>query len=180
MKPIVKVTLIVVAIIAIGGLFLPTSKPVTKEIVKELGSVVGPNNPIPQVNLGELNVVGSSVALRTATSTVCAIQSPSATSTLVNAGVRFKLASTSAVVVDMANSPDRFATTTGTRINAAGGYAVGASAQATIVASSTGSVAGDATIFAPNRFFVVKYHDANNGAGNVSTGSCWALFAAPL
>lgn len=137
---------------------------------------VSPFAPTPELNLGGLRLVTKGQSLATATSTVCSIQSPSATSTLVSGGVKFTLASTSAVVVDIAKGTvDQYSTTT--RIGTA--YSIAASAQATIVASSTGSVAGDATIFAPNQWFVVKYSDNNNGAGNASTGSCWAMFATP-
>jgi hypothetical protein len=140
---------------------------------EDLGASSGPFSPnATNLNLGGVNIKGKAMSLATGTSTVCAIQSPAATSTLLSAGVRFKLASTSATVVDFGKSSTRYSTTT--RIGSA--YAVAASAQATIVASSTGSVAGDATIFAPNQWFVAKYSDNGNGVGNASTGSCYATF----
>lgn len=169
------VGLLVVAL-ALGGYaaFLKDSKTVVVENGKpvELGGF-SPYIPVPEVNLGGLRLVGKKISLQTGSSTVCAIQSPSATSTLITAGVDFTLASTSAVLVDIAKGTNQYATTT--KINLA--YSVAASAQATIVASTTGSAAAEAAIFAPSTWFVVKYSDSNNGTGNASTGSCWATWA---
>jgi hypothetical protein len=117
---------------------------------------------------------GKIETLPTASSTVCAIQSPNATSTLVGGTIRFTLASTSAVTVDLAKGTTQYATTT--KIGST--YGIAASAQATIVASSTGSVAGDGTIFAPNNWFVVRINEYSNssGAGNAPTGKCQAIW----
>jgi len=129
----------------------------------------------PYFQVGGTTLYGGGESLRTGTSTVCVIQSPAATSTLITAGVNFQLASTSVVLVDLAKATTVYATSTS--IGTA--YGVATSSQATIVASSTGSVAGDATIFAPNTFFMVKYSGYNSdaGTGNASKGSCWALWA---
>jgi hypothetical protein len=137
---------------------------------------VSPYSPVPELNIGGGRLVGANVPLATGTSTVCAIQSPTSTSTLVSAGIKFTLASTSAVIVDLAKNTTKFSTTT--KIGTT--YGVAASAQATIVASSTGSVAGDATIFAPSNWFVVRMVGATVTTGgdvnNAPTGSCNALW----
>lgn len=139
----------------------------------DLGASAGPFSvSSTNIDVGGVNIKGKGMALATGTSTVCAIQSPAATSTLLSAGVRFKLASTSAVLVDLAKGTTRFATTT--RIG--GAYTIVGSAQGTIIASTTGSVVGDATIFAPSQWFVAKYSDNNSGVGNASTGFCYATF----
>ena len=127
----------------------------------------------PYLQIGGTTLYGGGEQLRTGTSTVCVIQSPAATSTLISAGVNFRLASTSAVMVDLAKATTVYATTT--MIGTA--YSIAASAQATIVASSTAGIAGDVGIFAPNTFFMVKYGGDTSGTANASKGSCWALWA---
>jgi hypothetical protein len=130
--------------------------------------------PSPYFTFGGVREWARRNTLAQATSTVCAIQSPVATSTLVGASIRFDLASTSAVSVDLAKGTTQYATTT--KIGTT--YSIAASAQATIVASSTGSVAGDATIFAPSTWFLVRINElsSSSGAGNAPTGICQAVF----
>lgn len=164
---------VVVALI-LGGVALAQNKTVIIDEGVDPATLAGimTYNPTPEINLGGIRLVGLRKSLATGTSTVCAIQSPSATSTLISGVVNFTLASTSAVEVDISKGTTQYATST--NINSR--YAIGASKQATIVASSTGSVAGDATIFAPNTWFIVKYNDVYNGVGDASTGSCSALW----
>jgi hypothetical protein len=156
------VVALVAIVIAAGGYMFP-------KVQNHVGSVVGPDSYFEYVANNGLQKYGQTVSLQTATTTVCAIKSPAATSTLVFAGVRFSTSSTTASTVSLAQATTAYATTT--NINT---YAVSANAQATIVASTTGSVAGDATIFAPNTFFVVGM------AGGIGTfspvGSCSAEF----
>lgn len=159
----------------LSGYTLFNRELVVKTDDPDFGSIVGPYSVTPSVNFNGMRIVGKAQSLATGTSTVCAIISPTSTSTLLSAGVKFDLASTAAVVVDLAKGTTQYATST--RIGTI--YSMAASAQATIVASSTGSVAGDATIFGPSTYFVVKYQDANNGTGNASTGKCWASFVIP-
>ena len=105
-------------------------------------------------------------------STVCAIQGPAATSTLDHGSIRFTLASTTAVTVDLAKGTTQYATST----TIGSSMAVAGSAQATIVASSTGSVTNGQLVFAPNEWFVVRInqYSASVGVGNVPTGICQA------
>lgn len=106
---------------------------------------------------------GKMESLTQATTTVCAIQSPAATSTLaLGSGVRFSVSSTTATTITLAKSANAFATTTQIGTN----FAISANAQATIIASTTGM------IFEPNYWFVVGMA---GGTGNFSpTGVCQA------
>ena len=146
---------------------------VPKQTSTVLGSVASPDIMSKWFSFGGVRQwAGKLEALATASSTVCAIQGPAATSTLGHGSVRFTLASTSAISVDLAKGTTQYATTT--KIGST--YGIAASAQATIVASSTGSVAGNGTIFAPNDWFVVRFNEYSNssGAGNAPTGVCEA------
>lgn len=139
------------------------------------GAATSPDISSPYISFGNHPLWANHVtSLIQASSTVCSLQSPAATSTLISAGIQFTLASSSAVIVDLAKSASPAATTT--KIGTT--YTVGASNQATIVASSTGSVAGDATIFAPNTYFVVKMDGGVGSANNAPIGSCYALWSA--
>lgn len=162
--------------LSVVAIMRDTPTVVQKDVTK-VGSVASPDIPSPYFSFGDQRFwAGSTDSLTQASTTVCAIQSPAATSTLISAGIRFSFATTSAVIVDLAKSATQYATTTkiGSTQNIVGG------AQATIVASTTGSVAGDATIFAPNNYFVVKmegpYVNATTQPGNAPVGSCYAVW----
>lgn len=108
-----------------------------------------------------------------ATTTVCAVQSPAATSTLVSASVVLNVSSTTATTVTLAKAASAFATTT-----ILSNQAVSANAQATIVASSspvltTGAI--NDLVFAPSQWFVVSMA---GGIGTFSpSGTCRTEFA---
>lgn len=163
--------LVAIVALLLGGFSVMKDDKVVVNTPNNVGAV-STFNATPEINLGGLRLVGLKKSLATATSTVCAIQSPSATSTLISAGVEFTLASSSAVVFEFSKSTTQYATST--RIGSL--YGIAASARATVVASSTGSVAGDGTIFAPSNWLVGKYYDVNNGTGNASTGQCYAVW----
>lgn len=140
------------------------------------GAVSGPDFYSDCFNFNGVRTCSNSKSVAQATTSVCSIRSPiSATSTLSLAAIRFNLASTSATYLEMAKATTAFATTT--RIGSV--YSIAGSAQATIVASSTGSVAGDGTIFAPGEYFNVKTAwTVAAGVGSVPTGVCKAVFTA--
>lgn len=137
-----------------------------------LGGLSSPDVSSPYFSFGGVRRWAASTdSLTQATTTICALLSPSSTSTLVSATLRLDVSSTSASIIDIAKSSNAFATTT--KIGTT--YYIAAGAQAAIVASSTGSVAGDATIFAPNQYLVVNM---KGGLTNVfsPTGSCKAVW----
>lgn len=120
--------------------------------------------------------------IKQATTTVCAIQSPAATSTLVRGYVRFNIASTSATVIHLAKAATQYATTT-----SLGTDSLGTSAQATMFASTTpDGVNDDITdpiwVFKPSQYFVVGLQggdsagDTSSPTGLVPTGVCQATF----
>jgi hypothetical protein len=140
------------------------------KVVKEtvVGSVTNPDLSSPYFSFGGVRRWAANVPLTQNASTTCNIQSPAATSTLVAAAVRFSLASTSAEIVEIGRSTGGYATST--LIGSA--YRIDAGAQASIIAS-TSPAAGDALLFSPNTYFVVKM---GGSTGNVPTGACHAVF----
>lgn len=152
---------------------------VVQQVVDGAKQTFGANGPISPFNyscVGGVCTYTATMSLTQAASTTCYLQSPAATSTLLNGGVRFTLASTSAVIVDLGRSANQYSTTTaiGTTYNVAAG------AQAMIAASTT-PTGGDAVVFPPNTFFNVKFAQTgvgSAGAGSAPTGTCSATWIA--
>lgn len=140
----------------------------------QLGSVTNPDIPSPYLSFGGVRRwAGSTTNLNQATTTVCAIQAPVATSTLVSGGIRFAVSSTTASTVTIAKATTAFATST--LLNT---VSVGANAQATVLAASTTLSALEQTnrTFAPNEWLVVGMA---GGVGTFSpSGLCEATWEA--
>lgn len=161
-----------VALVVAGGFVLLFPKQAT-QVVNTLGSVASPDIPSPYLQWGGIyHYGGSTTALTQNASTTCSIQSPAATSTLRYAAIRFDLASTSAIQIEMGKATTAFATTTSLGI-----HNLGAGAQVTLLASSTAATVGGADpaiVFAPNTYFNVKL--GGGGTGTVPSGKCEALW----
>lgn len=142
-------------------------------IVQNLGSVAGPESFFPCERHNGIETCTDKMNLTVATTTICSIKSPSATSTLESGAVRLNTSSTSASVIIIAKGAKIGASTT----PLSPALSVAANVQATLVASSTpaGSDTGAvAQIFAPNTYFNVTM---SGGTGTFSpTGSCKATF----
>lgn len=173
------VVLIVMAIIAIGAYGLLKESPkqvsvdeVVKQVKAELGSVSGPDIQSSYLSVNGVTRHFNSVQLTQGSTTLCAIKSPNATSTLVSGAINFSRGTTTASIVEMAKSTT-FATTT----LLIGTYPIPANQLATIVASTTPLTQGT-YVFGPNQYFVVKWAVDNGGygAGTVPTGLCQATF----
>lgn len=160
------VTAVVAAVVALGFLVVTNhlqSKPV--------GAVASPDIMSPWFSYGGVrHWSGHSESLVSATTTVCAIQSPAATSTLLRASISFKVGSTTASTVDIAKATTAYATTT-----IIGGGALAANAQGTFNATTTpatGTSLNGPMVFAPSTYVVFGME---GGTGTFSpTGTCQA------
>lgn len=162
-KAIALIGTLIAVVIAIGGYAYPEAQTVVREV--QVGSVTGPDAYLPYTANNDLQTFSETRKLATATTTVCAVKSPGATSTLAFGGVRLDVSSTTASTVTLAKASTAFATTT-----ALGFATVSANAQAAVVATST----ADSFVFAPNTYFVVGMA---GGTGTFSpSGSCSAQF----
>jgi hypothetical protein len=116
-------------------------------------------------------------ALNQATTTVCAIQSPAATTTLQSAGISFTVGSTTAAIVSLAKATSAFATTT-----SLGQASLAANAQGTFTASTTKLLdvpLDGLSVFAPSTWFVVGM--AGLGSQTYTpTGVCQAVFQSTI
>ncbi len=171
-KNITIVVSLTVAVVVLGlwlsqGVASPQTEPT---MVKLAGGYEARND----FTLGGVTRYSYSQALTQGASTTCSFQTPAATSTLTSAGVRFTLASTSEVFVEIGKALSKQATTTliGTTYDIAAGVPV------MIVASTSpvGGAAGAALVFPPSAWLNVKI--GGGGALSVPTGTCNASFEA--
>lgn len=159
------------AVFAVGLTFI---KPVQNVVNQTVGSVANPDIQFPYFSFGGNRYWAAHTdSLIQGTTTVCALQSPAATSTLVSASVSFKISSTTASNVVIAKAASAFATTTALNY---GAFASGA--QGTMMASSTITTnltnVDPYTVFAPNQFVVVGMQ---GGIGTFSpVGTCQATW----
>lgn len=164
----VLISAIVAVLVAGGAIALSPKDGAGNPTVPTFGALAGPDIASPYLRWGGVATYAGSMALGQATTTVCAIQSPAATSTLQTAFVRFDVSSTTASVITVAKATTAFATSTQIGVN----YSIPANAQAFINASTTNGIAGASEVFAPNTWLVVGMQ---GGVGTMSpTGSCGA------
>lgn len=143
---------------------------VVEKPVLPAGAASSPDMPFQYLKWGAgfgIRLWPTANPLTVATTTVCAIQSPAATSTMLSGGVRMTTSSTTASTVTLAKATTAFATTTliGSQV------AVAANAQTMITASTTSD---NIRIFGPSEWFVVGMQ---GGVGSFSpVGTCHATF----
>lgn len=170
---------IAVAVFAVGMFFV---KPVQNG-VNQLGAVSSPDINSPYFSFGGVRQwAGHTDTLNQASTTICSLQSPAATSTLRFADVKLTTGTTTAIALEMAKDTTPSATTT--RL----GYIVlGSGDRVTLIAGVASTTSFSASgvshtkddsdlIFAPNTYLNVKY-GAALGALNVLVGSCNAIWA---
>lgn len=171
---VIAVAILVAGVIAgvLGGDTQVIEKVIDKGSSSNIGALTGPDLPYPYFGVGGVREFKQSTSLQTATTTVCAIQSPAATSTLKFAGIRFSTSSTTASTIHLAKATTAYATTT-----ALGQGSLAAGAQGVVLASTTPTTGvDDNVVFGPSEYFVVGM---TGGAGTFSpVGTCQATFEA--
>lgn len=158
------VGLIVVVALVLG--FLGYNKAIT------FSAVTGPDRFFPCESSDGIKTCFSRKGFTSATTTVCAIQSPNATST-GRIAVRMNTSSTTASVVTVAKAATAYATTTPFNL-----VSVAANAQVTIISSTTPETDGSISraVFGPNQWFVVGMQGGVSGETFSPVGACQAVF----
>lgn len=148
MNKFLLVIVAVIGLISVTALGLSLTKEGSvSTIVKEFGAASGPELPFDHLTVNDVaSYFARDTDLTAATTTVCALQSPAATSTLVAASITFSTGTTTQSIVHIARSATAYATTT--LLDAALDFAT--STQATFNASTTKD-----NIFSPDTFLVV-------------------------
>lgn len=171
MKQYLVMAGVALAVTVVWGAFFGPVQKVVNQAAPSLGAVSSPDINSPYFSFGQVRLWAAHTdSLTAATTTVCALQSPAATSTLLKGSVSFSVSSSTATIVTMAKATTPYATTTslGSAILAAG-------AQGTFNATTTPVVGvDDKVVFAPNSYFVVGMA---GGVGTFSpTGTCQAVW----
>lgn len=162
------------AALVLGSLFVAFNK-APSQVLREVrvGSVASPDIQSAYFSYGTVrHWAARDTDLTQATTTVCALQSPAATSTLKFGSIRLDVSSTTGSTVTMAKAATAYATTT-----FLGSSVVAANAFVTLVATSSLPVGSD--IFGPNQFLVVGMADGTPEAGPGTfspTGVCSATW----
>lgn len=164
---------IALAVVVIwGSFFAPVQNSINE--TTHVGSVASPDINSPYYSVGGVRTWKQhSGVLNQASTTICSIQSPVSTSTLVYADLQLTTGTTTTILIDLAKD-NTFAATT-TKIGSS--YTVTGGAYATIVGSTTPSTSAgsDSLLFSPGQYFNVKYGGAQ-GSLNVLAGSCNAVW----
>lgn len=158
------------AIVVLVGASLTQTAPQVIVPGVKVGALSSPDIQSPYLSFGGVRRWAGAMDMRAATTTVCAIQSPAATSTLIAATWQITLGTSTAATIDMGTSTTAFATTT----NLVAAKSIGSNAQGYATWSSAGANADDA-MMAPNTWVVVKTAGAGLN-GYTYTGRCQAQF----
>lgn len=169
---VISAVISIIAVLVGLGLYHPS-------VTQPVGAVTGPDSYFPCESHNGITSCFAKVRMTQSTTTVCAIKSPTATSSLVRASASFTTGTTTNSLVTVAKAATAFATTTSLGQIAIAGNAAGSITVATSTPLNT-SVALDGTgVFAPNTFLVFGMQDATaeNTAGSFSpVGSCNGTF----
>ncbi len=150
------------------GAFRHIPSEVTPQVQTSFGGT-SPDIASPYLNVGGIiEWYAHTDNLTQATTTICQLQSPAATSTLGYASLHIGISTSTATTFIFAKGATQYATTTNILMSNSG--SIGSASEVNIVASST-------MIFSPNQWFVIS--QAGNGAGAANnnfseTGSCQA------
>lgn len=139
-------------------------------ISTKLGALSSPDLPYTYIGVGGVRRYSAKTeSLSQATTTICSLQSPTATSSLVSGAITLTTSSTTATVLVMAKSSLTAASTTQIGTN----FAIAANAQATAVATTT---ATNGIIFSPSQYLNFSL---SGGTGTFSpAGVCQATWEA--
>lgn len=158
-----------------AGLVMSLAKPIVVErVVERLGAFPGPEITSPFLSVNGVEIFNSSQKLNQATTSICSLKSPSATSTLVHGSVKWTTGTTTQIAMELGKSVGSAATTTSLGYNI-----ILSTRQGTMLASTTPAAFALSTdldppnVFAPNNYFVAKIGGAA-GDLNVLVGSCKA------
>src|ERR1035437_3209738 len=141
----------VVLALILGGFGALKSSPASVVVPQPLGSISGPDIQSSYLRIGGVMRVYARQDMKTATTTLCAMISPVATSTIFSANWIIGTGTTTASAIDIGYGSTAFATST----NLLAGTAVASGAQGDANWTATGNGTGD-DIVGPNTYVIVK------------------------
>jgi len=171
-----KVTIgifIVTVLVLVGFIFkgnkgIETGPSDSVRLSTNVGAVASPDIQSNYLRVGGVLTFYSHQDMNTATTTVCAMQSPAATSSVAFIGVDFVVSTTTATTIHIASASSAYATTT----LLVPAQSIASGGKATYATTTPGTVIG------PNTYVVVGMQ---GGVGRFSpTGTCSAQFKTAL
>lgn len=139
----------------------------------KVGALAGPDLASLYFSFGGVREWAGSAGFYTASTSLCAIQSPAATTTLVAATVRIDTSTTTASIVEIGKALTAFATTTRLALLTVGANAVNLN----LVATTTVTTLTDGVV-PPNSWIntMVGFTTGTASAATALTGKCSAVF----
>lgn len=164
------VALVVILLIAIGAYSFPKGNTVVNQIKEQLGAVVGPELTNNYWNFAGFKQDMRVETMKTATSTVCVIKTPTATSTLVAFYANFSKPPTVTTTFVLSTSTTSFSTSSPIF---SGSLAANGTTTLSWFATTTGTTAQNKTLV-PNTFIVFDLAGAVSYSG--LQGRCYGEF----
>lgn len=180
MQNIATVVVGVIAVVALGVAVLGGGTEKVREVVKQgdsVGAVASPDLSSNYFSFGDIRRhAAKDTTMTQASTTVCALQAPSATSTLVSGEVRFNTGSSTALNVGFGKGTTKFATSTA--LNAAN---LTGGAQGTLAAQDPeGASFDEDNVFGPDEWLLVQAFGGitagDSGTGFTPSGVCQATW----
>lgn len=166
MNKIISVGIVIALLLGGYATFFKTAEVINPETGEKVVVGAQPISPYNYTCFGGVCRFAQMKSLAQATSTICAIQSPAATSTLVSAAVHIDINTTASTAV-IGKATTAFATTT-----KLAQVAIAAGTELNLVASTSPATSG-ANVFSPNTWLVASLE----GSGAVSLdGNCQATW----
>lgn len=163
----------IVSVVLSLGVSLNT-KPAPVQVTNNIPPALGGVSPVLNSNyfqFGGVNVfAGLVTSLNSASTTLCSIQSPAATSTLVSASIDIAVSTSSSYILTLARATTPAASTTPLISSAS----ISSGAKTTLVASSTGQ---GSDVWAPNTWLNATVRGGSGGVTypfTMGSGSCHA------
>jgi hypothetical protein len=164
--------MVVITIIALIGLFSPSSKIVTQTIDNTVKGMDYTTN-FPALGMGIndkfVGMTARRQTLTAATTTPCSILSPNATTSLIFADLNITTGTSTATYWQMGTSTNAFATTS---ISAT--YSVASGVTPALIFDPTSGI--DSSIVAPNTYVVWKVGGVTIADSTKLLGTCQAIF----
>lgn len=171
-KKYIALSVVLSVLVSVGVYTLAPEKPV--QIVEKnppsVQGFAGPDLASRYFSFGGVRQFAGNTQMQVATTTLCAIQSPAATSSLEFVSWSITTGTGTAATIDIGIGTTAFATST----NLVSGTSVGSGALGSAYWSSVGGSTGD-SVLAPNTYVLVKTTGPGVG-GYTYGGTCQAMF----
>lgn len=158
------------ALICLAVLVPQAEKAQPSQPGQQLGSLTGPDIPSPYLQWGGVTSYQTGTTFSQASTTVCSMQAPAATSTLVYASAAITTATTTATIWEFGKSNQFDATTT--LVSQVASVASGALATINASTTATATLAQN-IVFGPGQYLNVKF-GGTQGITNSLVGTCKA------